>query len=176
MNKQLLSDLTPNLKHLPIRIYVDDGAIVQDLIPPTLPGLPAGRATTLVDVLRHCLPTLFPLPPGSRRGLGRPKAAVAAPAPSAGTATGDDDEASLLSGAAGGADDGSVQAEDDGASVHSVADETAEVATFASAVPTEVIIQGVRPQPETPVVWLSDHLAYPDGFVHVAVRRLPSAL
>lgn len=31
------------------------------------------------------------------------------------------------------------------------------------------IIQGIRPAGETPVQWLSQHLSYPDNFLHIAV-------
>jgi len=37
---------------------------------------------------------------------------------------------------------------------------------------SRLIIQGIEPAPETPVQWLSQHLSYPDNFLHVAVHSV----
>lgn len=33
----------------------------------------------------------------------------------------------------------------------------------------QVIVQGIRPSLDTPVLWLSEHLSYPDNFLHICV-------
>ncbi|PVD29204.1 hypothetical protein C0Q70_11801 [Pomacea canaliculata] len=33
----------------------------------------------------------------------------------------------------------------------------------------DVIIQGIKPRLDTPVLWLSEHLSYPDNFLHICV-------
>jgi len=73
----LISDGTTPFKGLPVRIYLESGTTlqvsyfarsfiepfaVQDVIPPqTL----TGRPTQLIDVLRKCIPVLFPSAPGA---------------------------------------------------------------------------------------------------------------
>jgi len=36
---------------------------------------------------------------------------------------------------------------------------------------SKLILQGIEPGPETPVQWLSEHLSYPDNFLHIAVHH-----
>ena len=183
VSKQLLSEATPNVKNVPIRIHVDDGSVVQDNIPAALPGPPARRPTLLLDVLRYTLPSIFTAPAGGRRGLVRP-ARTATSASATPATTGDDaDDASAAGGddasVADGNDDAGGPAEEEAvvALTPVVAsgkgdDDAGDVTTFApTAGPVDVLVQGLRPRPDTPVVWLCDHLAYLDGFLHIVVRR-----
>ncbi|KAJ7320398.1 hypothetical protein JRQ81_019909 [Phrynocephalus forsythii] len=34
---------------------------------------------------------------------------------------------------------------------------------------TQVVIHGIAPMLETPVQWLSEHMSYPDNFLHISV-------
>ena len=34
---------------------------------------------------------------------------------------------------------------------------------------SRVVIQGVEPDLDTPVLWLSEHLSYPDNFLHICL-------
>ena len=33
----------------------------------------------------------------------------------------------------------------------------------------QVVVQGIEPNLNTPVLWLSEHLSYPDNFLHICV-------
>jgi hypothetical protein len=33
-----------------------------------------------------------------------------------------------------------------------------------------ILIQGITPSFETPIQWLSEHLSYPDNFLHICVK------
>jgi len=35
----------------------------------------------------------------------------------------------------------------------------------------DLLVQGVRPSPDTPLAWMARHLAYPDNFLHVVVSQ-----
>ena len=47
------------------------------------------------------------------------------------------------------------------------------LAPEAVAQPHIVMIQGLEPPLETPIHYLSEHLSYPDNFLHVVVRPTP---
>lgn len=42
-----------------------------------------------------------------------------------------------------------------------------------SSAQQRVIIHGISPDPDTPILWLSEYFSYPDGFLHICV--LPDA-
>eukprot|EP00088_Acartia_fossae_P054637 TRINITY_DN6297_c0_g1_i2.p1 TRINITY_DN6297_c0_g1~~TRINITY_DN6297_c0_g1_i2.p1 ORF type:complete len:267 (-),score=38.17 TRINITY_DN6297_c0_g1_i2:223-1023(-) len=56
-----------------------------------------------------------------------------------------------------------------------VSEETGELLTFGNLNAlysnSKLIVQGIQPAPETPVQWLSEHLSYPDNFLHIAVHQ-----
>jgi len=180
VGKQLLCDVTSNLKHVPFRLYFEDIAI-QDLVPPAVPLNPAAgsgtRPTTLLDVLRFCLPAQFPAPAGVKLAIAAARPPPSKPQKAAATAT------TAASGAAGEEEDGgatpatasdeaAAPAEDEATpAAPEPVDDTSEAASFENGDRTEVLLQGVRPRPNTPFVWLSDHLGYPDSFLHIVVRR-----
>lgn len=37
---------------------------------------------------------------------------------------------------------------------------------------TQVMIHGIEPMLETPIQWLSEHMSYPDNFLHISVIPL----
>lgn len=38
----------------------------------------------------------------------------------------------------------------------------------------QVVIHGIEPMLETPVQWLSEHMSYPDNFLHISVIPQPA--
>ena len=180
VGKQLLCDVTSNLKHVPFRLYFEDIAI-QDLVPPAVPlSTTAGsstRPTTLLDVLRFCLPAQFPAPAGvklavaaARPSPSKPQKVAATPAALAPGAAGDEEDGGATPATA--SDDTAAPVEEDAtSSAQEPVDDTSEASSFENKDRTEVLLQGVRPRPNTPFVWLSDHLGYPDSFLHIVVRR-----
>ncbi|MFT7800413.1 autophagy protein 5 [Arapaima gigas] len=62
---------------------------------------------------------------------------------------------------------------------HTLGDLLKEV--FPAAVPQndgqkkyQVVIHGIEPMLETPIQWLSEHLSYPDNFLHISIIPAPS--
>ena len=38
----------------------------------------------------------------------------------------------------------------------------------------QVMIHGIEPMLETPLQWLSEHLSYPDNFLHISIIPQPT--
>lgn len=166
VNTQLISDANANpYKAVPLRIYVSNGSVIQDLIPPLTI---IGRPTLLLDALRRCLPQLFPSPPGAavfsmsttkrtvidaeEEGTAATNEGAGDPTSTESTTTTEPSSAAPMTPEAPTGDAGSL------------------LTVTQEGPPTEVIIHGVRPSLETPLLWLSDNFSHPDNFLYVIVQ------
>lgn len=141
---------TGPIKHVPFRIYVPDQPVIQEPFPPFRPD---GSEYVLGDLLATILPDLFPTDKVSPYLHGN---------------------AAIVASANGGSS--SNRPSTTTASSTTSSDEATTDITSSTVVPSgkddelpQVIIHGISPSFDTPLLWLSEHCSHPDNFLHICV-------
>eukprot|EP01113_Clastostelium_recurvatum_P035984 TRINITY_DN5072_c0_g2_i1.p1 TRINITY_DN5072_c0_g2~~TRINITY_DN5072_c0_g2_i1.p1 ORF type:complete len:340 (-),score=101.29 TRINITY_DN5072_c0_g2_i1:94-1113(-) len=151
-----------SLKHIPLRVCLPGQPFLQDLIPHKNQQ---GGDSTLAEILAYFLPELYGGSKGASTSFFTPASSTIAPSSPSSPSISSSLTSSIISSYV---TPSSPPRPDSDASSSSSSSSPLSLAVPGKA--PRVIIQGINPPLETPILWLSENMSHPDNFLYIIVR------